>query len=178
MGCWGFGILESDGAMDFEEEIQSMALVEPCTALRVGLEQQLPKILQRLANEPVLEGDTYFYAEGHQVLAVMLMREGCAFSEEVRQQLVTGSQSCFEYQGTLKLLAQSGDGVLTQEAVAQWATEQGLRCPRNYKERLLGRKKAIDHLCQALQHYNLAGGVPVALEQKGLLDAFAERFAL
>lgn len=167
MGCWGFGILESDDALDEVCRYEDLAKLPGANrpqARRERLEQALPQLLgsiQPVTSSPGAAPEPdYDYAVSHQVLAAMLMEAGCAFPEETRIALIHGAMHCFEY-----VLATTADDAAKLEA--------GYGPDRVH--RLTERQRAIDGLVTQLRAYDLAGGVRTQVPSQGLLDAIADR---
>jgi len=188
MGCWGFGIMESDGALDIASELHQMAGVEFADdaetgeyspGMRIMLEQSMDELLTRVRSEPVCEGHTIFRAEAFQVLAAIAMKAGCTLTEEQRGELLTGLHDCSEYQEAKKLQseAQSAGRRIQAEDLVRHGWEQSAMGFDGDIERLYGRILAIEGETALLRDYDIAGGKPVEIPTRGLFDAFAEKQA-
>lgn len=175
MGCWGYGIMESDGALDFEAEFQSIANSSEGVYERSCLEASLPELLKRAREEPVFEDQTQFRAEGYQVLTAMLMRAGCAFSEEQRAELLEGLQDCYEYRVGKAVQAALLNHTQSVEALLQQSFEPGLSGYQDVIERLQGRIQAIEEQAALLRAYSITGGVPVETPSRGLFEVLYEK---
>lgn len=182
MGCWGYGILESDDAMDIESELNQIAGIydqddgEPQDA-RAAYEHNLDAMLKRVRAEPVQDGCTYDRAVAHQVLAILLMLEGCTMTAAVRDELIAGALSCNEYGFMLSLLSETGERRITREDLERHGIKAGFRGHEGTIERLYGRQQAIDNLVETLRRYRLEGGTPERMERRGLLDVLAARMS-
>lgn len=175
MGCWGYGIMESDGALDFEDEFQSIANSAKGATERARLEASLPELLKRAQDEPVFEDQTQFRAEAYQVLTAMLLRVGCAFSEEQRTELLDGLQNCYEYRVGKAVQAAAQEHSQTVEALLQQSFEPGLSGYDDVIERLQGRIQAIEEQAALLRAYSITGGVPVETPSRGLFEVLYEK---
>lgn len=162
MGCWGFGIRESDDALDFQCEVDDVAGLSGSRPVNVRerLENALPALFDLVERHTVEQGrPDYDRAVAHQVLAATLIEVGCAMTEETRTRLVEGARYCDEYVVAKNVLA----GAMPDEPV-------GPDMLRRYR----GRIAAIDALVEQLQTYDIAGGAPVEIRNRGLLDVLQE----
>lgn len=188
MGCWGYGIMESDGALDIASEFHQIAGVEFAdgaetgeysSAMRRLLEQSIDELLARARSEPVHEGFTVFRAEAFQVLAAIAMGAGCTLTEEQRGELLTGLQDCSEYQLAKKIHAEAqaeGRRIEAQDLIRHGGEESPFGFDGEI-ERMYGRIMAIEGEAALLREYDIAGGTPVEIPTRGLFDAFAEKQA-
>lgn len=188
MGCWGYGIMESDGALDIASEFHGMAGVdfedggesdEYSSSMRLLLEQSMAKLLSRARAEPVYEDHTIFRAEAFQVLAAIAMRAGCALTEEQRGELLAGLQDCSEFQLAKKIQSEAqaaGRRIQAEDLICHgWeATTFGFD---GEIERLYGRILAVEGEASLLADYDIGGGKPVEIPTRGLFDVFAEKQA-
>ena len=167
MGAWGFGILESDDALDAQYSLDGVAGVSRhagprarLSALREKLESALPELFAEAERMGETGQPDYDRAVGHQVLASTLMEAGCRFDEGTRQRLLTAMLDCDEYIEARAIL-----GNPTAEATAE---------PRML-ERYRGRVQAMEALALQLQGYDACAGVPSFTPSKGLMDVFEEK---
>lgn len=180
MGCWGFGIMESDDAMDLECGLLEVAELdtdaddfdETSLKTRFALEARLPELLERAASEPAPDGFTYYRAMAHQVLATLLMQAGCAMSEETRQTLMTGIRDCNEYGFAKSLLREIGERRITAADLERHDVTTGFRGYDGHIERLYGRMAAIDGQLALLASYAIQGGALTETPSRGLFEAF------
>lgn len=170
--CWGYGIHESDSALDWEFALRKVAgaadrAVTPDERQRqqVKLERGLPTMLTLLQEEAALpESGEAYIAQGHQVLASLLMDAGCAFPEEVRSLLVAGIEACPEF--TMAQILKAGkDQPIDVLRVAHLFADHGRLGPQGTADRLNGRFLAIESLLKNLREYDLTGSHPVMLLQ-------------
>lgn len=183
MGCWGYGIMESDGALDFELEFNDIAGIsseeQNPRMMRRALEAHLEQLFERARNEPVFENYTQFRAEAYQVLAVMLMRAGCALSNSQHIELLNGLRDCSEY-AEARVFHQAA-GALGRGIEPQDLEAAGIEAEHNgytgIIERMVGRIAAVEQLYRLVQNYVITGGLPVAVSSKGLFEVMAERAA-
>lgn len=182
MGCWGYGIMESDDALDFECEFLSIAQVGPLSggedndatpAMRAALEAHLDALLARARNEPVFEYYTQFRAVGFQTLAVLVMRAGCALTEAQRDELLAGLQDCWEYHQAKTLQNEAAGRRIDATDLQRHDIEPDYRGYVGIVERMYGRIEAIESLAARLQGYPIAGGVPTDTPSRGLFEVFA-----
>ncbi len=157
MGCWGFGIMESDDALDEECRFERIAGVRSRAQERKALESHAQVLLDSIQSTGEAGAANYDYAVGHQVLAVMLMRAGCQLTEDLRKRLLAGIVHCEEYQAASRLEAQA-------PAVTA-----------DYARRLKQRRQAIDQLVAQLKDYDIRGGTPSLEPSKGLLEVIESR---
>ncbi len=169
MGCWGYGILESDDALDVQYNLEQVAGLRGwdessnAAVARPKLEAALPALLIEAEAAASMTGQPdYDRAVGFQVLAATLMAAGCAFDETVRTKLLEGILYCGEY-----VEAKAIVGNPTAEAT----TERGML------ERYRGRIAALEGLVEQMRGYDLAGGKPVRVHSRGLFQALDEHLA-
>ena len=181
MGCWGFGIIESDDAMDLECELLEIAGLESATApgSRSALEKHLGALLERAKAEPAPVDDdgvayTYDYATAHQVLTLLLMGAGCTFTEEIQKELLAGIESCHEFKLITMLLKQS-NGILTENLLQNFHIENGFKGYAGTIERMYGRHAAITGLMEAIKEYSIQGGTAVSVPSRGLLETMFQK---
>jgi hypothetical protein len=183
MGCWGFGIYQSDDAMDWEaalyreagisEEESEMGYMVPVPALREKLEAALPRLLLVVTPrcEPGEYFGSYYNAVGYQVLATLLMAQGCTIPYGTLQAIAEGIISCPEYQLGCRLLKDSGGSSISEETyLAADLKGDGGGTTSQRIGRLTGRMAAINRLYAALQSYNREGGTPYAYRDRGLFE--------
>jgi hypothetical protein len=153
------------------EEEAELGYLVPVPALRAKLEDALPTLLLSVAPGPGEEAGSYYVAVGYQMLASMLMAQGCAISCGMRQAIADGVVSCPEYQLGCKLLSNSGGNTITEEAyLAAGLLDVGFGTQGQRIGRLTGRVNAINRLYSALQNYDIKGGVPYAYLDRGLFE--------
>lgn len=167
MGCWGFGIRESDNALDTQYNMCEAAGLSseerPIQYRRPKLEHALPVLLEVAERSASETGQPDFdRAVAYQVLAALLMEAGCAFDETTRQRLVEGVRYCDEYV--------TAKAVLGNPQAEQAA---GTAMVGRYR----GRTQALDELAAQLQAYDIRGGTPVVIRARGLFDVLADRLA-
>jgi hypothetical protein len=188
MGCWGYGIMESDGALDIASEFHQMVGVyfedggetgEYSLTMRTLIEGSMEELLTRARSEPVCEDYTVFRAEAFQVLAALVMRAGCALTEEQRGELLAGLQDCSEYRLAKKIQAeaQAADRRIQAQDLIRHEWEESAFGFAGDIDRMYGRIRAIEGEAALLRDYTIGGGQPVEVPTRGLFDAFAEKQA-
>jgi len=188
MGCWGFGIMESDGALDLQSEYHEIAGLHFASAADSGsyswtmrklLEKSMDELLARARAEPVCDGFTAFRAEAFQVLAAIVMRAGCTLTEAQHGELLEGLQDCSEYQLAKEIQAEAqadGRRIEAQDLVRHDWDESAMGFDGDI-ERLYGRILAVEGEAALLREYDIAGGSPKEIPAQGLLEAFAKKQA-
>ncbi len=96
---------------------------------------------------------SYDRACSHQVLATLLMRHGCAFTEELRQQMLDQLLNCDEH-------AMALDGT----------TGRFFEHDERHRARYRERTAALNELWQQLSRYDIRGGQPCELKSRGLFE--------
>lgn len=185
MGCWGFGILDSDDSMDAEAELLRVADIEPYAdeheppeAVKQKLADSVPALIAFAQAQPTPEGVTYFRAVTFQVLSSLLMEHGVSFTAEQRDELVQGSLLCNEYEFTCALLKEIHPRPIEAADLERHRIKAGFRGHRGTIERLYGRKAALDELACLLRNYALDGSAPVKVSQdEGLLEKLTQAVA-
>ena len=185
MGFWGYGIEESDEALDWEQELYQIAGIDnkaerfdPENAdVRRHLERNLGKLFDDIEQGARLRTSAYGDALGYQMLAVLLMRAGCAMSESERATLRQGIVSSPEYQFAERLANESPQKRVTHAAVEHaaiklFATTGGTE---GMTERLNGRRDAINTLLATLARYPIHAGTPTDIQAEGLVDSLTLR---
>lgn len=186
MGCWGYGIRESDDALDEESDIDKVAGIcrgydeaeqeDSASVLRKKLEWALPALMEHLV--PACPDEvTFKEAVRFQVLAAMMLNVGCAFSEEVRAAFIEGVSGCPEYRNIQGLRNVAG-GALTEAGLRRNFPEPRRGGYAGMLERLLGREAAITNLVQVLQTYDIAGGTGYEDDSRGLFSVIATSAAV
>ncbi|MNR71290.1 hypothetical protein D3C71_19050 [compost metagenome] len=177
MGWWGFGIIESDNAMDWESDFEERAGIDPDwestgERRRQGLQVSLPKLLEMVSAINYGEDQSVRMdkAMGYQVLASMLMEAGCAFSEDVRQQLLAGAADDGEYRMGVCTPQQVHERLASLE-YSEAEIVSALQAHAG--KRIRGRTEAIGGLLQQLRDYPITGGVSMPTPRKGLLETIA-----
>jgi hypothetical protein len=194
MGSFGFGLKQSDDAMDWETQLYEAAGLEQypdddseldtqSPETRKALEAALPALLALCKTDREDEKHPHWNAVGYQVLSYILMEAGCAFSDEVRQQLIAGATSCQEYTHSkaayqfavenAKIGADHGN--LFLGVLLHLGYEAGPRGIESLVQRMNGRRNAINGLVDALKAYDLNGGTPHIIQDAGLLEMMATR---
>lgn len=184
MSCWGYGITESDDAMDAESGILRAAGLDmdevshEMPVLRAALQGALPSILAQFDRHEIDRNQTrdrYKKAVGYQVLAAMLMENGCAMTEAQREALVAGATDDLEY----SIAVHDEPELLRRMQAAQFTAGEIQEVMRlRPTERVQGRFQAIQGLVGLLRAYDMAGGTPVQTPGSSLFEAFEqERFA-
>lgn len=186
MGCWAFGIYQSDDSMDWESELHDQAGLDryedgfdhTAPEVRAAFEAALPTMVTELAARDE-EGTTraaFYKAVGYQMLACLLMRYGCAVTTDMRQAITDQILACPEYQDGKSMLTQSGGQKFSEEVLKANGIEQGLRFP-GYSgtiNRLNGRIGAIERLVKEFGQYDIAGGKPHQYQDLGSLELYGE----
>jgi hypothetical protein len=159
MGAWGYGILESDDAMDMESYLLKELGVdykydeeEEANKFRIvsALEDhnKLNKVLQYIENLV----DTYHEDKGvaYQVLANLILTTGAKVDATKFKMIVEGT----------KLGLYNDFYKHNQSAEDSWT---------------LGRVKAIQELVELANEYNVNGGQPVHVPFEGLFEKIAKK---
>lgn len=181
MGCWGYGILESDDSLDAEAELCQVAGIE-----RYAEEEELPETIKlKLANnvpaliafahaQPAPDDFTYFRAVTFQVLSCLLMEHGVCLTAEQRDELVQGSLRCNEYEFTCALLKEIHPRLIEPADLERHGIKAGFRGYPGTIERLYGRKAALEELAGLLRSYALDGSAPLRVSQSALLEMMTQ----
>jgi len=182
MGCWAFGVYQSDDSMDWEGELYEIAGLdhyeddfdETAPAVRVALETALPKMLARLATSEAKPDmrTGYYKAVGYQMLACVLMRHGCAVPDEARKVIIEGILACPEYQMGKGLLAQAGALTFTEELLRANSINLGTRGFAGTVNRLTGRTSALERLAKEFGEYDAKGGTLYHYQDQGSLELY------
>lgn len=179
MGCWGFGIRQSDDALDWQAMLYEAAEVDQYAddfaadlpATRAALEAHWDAMLATAqAGSESGETNSFSGAMGYQILAVLMMDAGAAMTERQRDMLVGEVARCEEYQAAKKLLAQSGGARISEAVLKHVGFEEDHWGYSGLVRRFHGRMEAIDALAQALRDYDINGGTPYADPQPGLFE--------
>lgn len=101
----------------------------------------------------------YTLAVEGQVLAALLMHEGCAVPETVRDWLIAVASNCYEY----RLGSSSPEDVRTRLAAVGALPELDETLKIRGSARVQGRTAAIQDLLDKLTTYDLRGGTSVTL---------------
>ena len=181
MGCWGYGIEESDEALDWEHQLYQLAGIDdkaphfdPASPdIRRRLERNIGKLFDQLEKSMRMRCGAYGDAVGHQTLGVILMRAGCAMSEPARATLRQGSVSCPEYQLADQLANKSPLKRVTRSVVETYGTKVLTMSSgtQGTAERLNGRRDAINTLLATLARYPIQGGIPTDIQSVGLINS-------
>jgi CubicO group peptidase (beta-lactamase class C family) len=184
MGCWAFGIYQSDDSMDWESELYEAAGLDKydddfdptAPAVRAGFESALPRMLEELAakSETTTPRSGFYKAVGYQMLACLLMRHGCAMTAALRQQVIDGILACPEYRLAKDLLAHSGGTAFSVALLKEAGVETGVRGYAGVINRWQGRMGALERLAKELGEYDIAGGTPHDYQDKGSLELYGE----
>lgn len=184
MGCWAFGIYQSDDSMDWESELHDQAGLDrydddfdaTAPAVRAAFEAALPAMVTELAarDEEATPRAAFYKAVGYQMLACLLMRYGCAITNEMRQSIVTNILACPEYQNGKFLLQQSGGQKFSEEVLEANGIERGFIGYAGSINRFTGRISAIERLVKEFGEYDIAGGSPHDYKDQGSLELYGE----
>lgn len=184
MGCWAFGIYQSDDSMDWEGELYEIADLdhyedgfdESDPAVRAAVESALPAMIARLstieASSDMRAG--YYRAVGYQMLACVLMRHGCAVPSDDHEAILEGILACPEYRQGKMLLAQAGGKTFTKEILMANGIDIGTRGYTSTINRLTGRTSALERLAKEFGEYDANGGHPYHYQDQGSLELYGQ----
>jgi hypothetical protein len=156
MGTWGWGIMESDYAMDVECEILDIPGIEidydesdeqkQALMQKVITPQKYKEVLDYIENIAEEYDHGFDKATAYQVFATLIIENGLKVDPQVFQQIKDGCVQCPEYQSHVDVIDKS-----------------------DFSERVLGRLDAIGTLVKIASQYDINGGKPQEIPFEGLL---------
>jgi hypothetical protein len=182
MGCWGYGINQSDDALDWESALYHAASINFDTAYfdpshKINcekMENSLPALISLIESERSTDRPKSIHcAVGYQMLISMLMGAGAKFTPKDFIRLHSGAANCEEYELGKEALRRSGGKFITASALKDMGYQESP--PFGLDEtigRLQGRVEAIDNLVRVLNDYDLSAGIPVNVDAPGLIETF------
>ena len=99
MGCWGFGIMQSDDALDAELEIMEVVGLDWDSSNKKDIKKGFTQNFNDIAEvcNKYKSMDTYLSSVYWQVLAYISMKNGVHFDEEKQNKIITEIKECHEY---------------------------------------------------------------------------------
>lgn len=166
MGAWGYGILESDNALDMEADLLDQLsynynLPEEMR-IKNALEQaeNMEKMLQYAQSMNTEFDDGIDKAIAYQVLMTILMKNGAKIRQDYFDEIVTGIKG--------------GEYQLVGETFLKKGRLEIKDLPEGYDEDSIewfeGRIKAILILLEISNKYDINGGTPLDIPNEGLFE--------
>lgn len=172
MGCWGFGIMQSDNALDIECEIYDLCNISSnAKNVKIEIEKNWDK-LQNMCNL-YKEVDPYEYAVSWQTLCVVLMRHGVQVDEKMNENIQKSMKSCPEYKSAVANIHRLEDFII--EEIENGNIIESPWSQTKTIDRVKQRVQAIDGLCKEFENYIASGFKPFEHQDMGLIETIQKK---
>lgn len=182
MGCWGFGIMQSDDALDAEIDIMEAINLSWADKNKNKVSKLFLNNFDKIADVCRFKNyDNYSQAVYWQVFAHSGMKFGTQFTEEQQKQIIQGVTTCEEYiQGKKFPNKEDLHEHIKKEQIKEfgeqdWNQRSQIWGEESNTDRVIERTKNIDQLVQDFKEFAKNGFIPFERKEDGLLDTMKKK---